>query len=212
MFYQKGKKIVFLAVVLLILMGSVSLVSANEVDYDIYNITKEIGYTAPLTKDQVDEINADIINGNEFAKRIGGKLVNYDEFYNSVVEVVVENSDLSMEEIVNKIITEIPNIIARLDEVIVGEVLEGKVTAKFRSAPGTDFMGYVEVEVEDIPNAEKYAVIFKLTDGRELTSKIATIGQTEDLPLVRYNDFVTIEIYDANETLIDIFKDIKLIK
>lgn len=279
--HQKLRGCISIIVMLVLVLSNFSFVSAGAVEYDIYNITKKIGYVNPLTDEEIAEIIEDANAGDEFAKRIGGKLVNFNEYYNKLLEVYAENIDLSFDEIIDIIIEQIPAILESLDEVVAEEespdvdkeelaeaiayaeqldeedytaeswqalvealeeaiivyedpeatqeevdealealdlAIEGLKTidepyVKAVYTPSLiPFMGYVTVTPYNIPDAHEYTVMTKLSDGREETSLKMGFGQTENLPLVYYNETATIKVYNADGDLLHTFENVTLSK
>lgn len=227
--YRDLRKGVSLVIALVFILSFSSFSFANELDgadYIIYNITKGIGYTAPLSDADIIEINDSSMAGDEFAKRIAGKLVNFNDYYDKLVEVYEENMDLPEGEIIEKIIEAIPGIIEELPEVEVepgGEdpdpVDEPQLTLKefkriFEFDAGEELknFGYVTVNVKNIGSAAKFGVQYTLNDGNsgETDTLVALGTETKEPIFYEEGSLVTIHIYDAAGEWLHTFENVTL--
>ncbi|MBU5313138.1 hypothetical protein KQI38_13925 [Tissierella carlieri] len=112
---KKLRLMLSLILALTMVMGSVA--SAANMLY--YNVTLEKEYTTPMTNESVDELIAEYNNGNEIAKLVNNKLVNYDEYRAAVIEVLQEalDSGKTEEEAIEAVVAAIPSIVEGLEEV-----------------------------------------------------------------------------------------------
>ena len=209
---QSFKKWISFVVVLVLALGCVSFASANEVEYDVYNITENKGYTNPLTNEQIKEINLAAMNGAQFAKKISNKLVNYNDYYQKLIKVYTENMELPEDEIIEKIIEEISTIVEGLPAVT-PEIKPTLVSAKFykqEQEPLSKF-GFVTIEVKDLDAAAKFSVEYKVDGGWEIV-KTEIVAISEEAGLVFYDgsNTVNIEIFNEASESIHTFKDVQL--
>lgn len=84
-----------------------------------YNITLKKSYFAPMTDHGIDKIITEIDAGNEFAKLVDGKLVNYNDYRNKVIEVITVGLKLKLseEEISGMVVEAMPFILSKLPEI-----------------------------------------------------------------------------------------------
>lgn len=85
----------------------------------LYNITFKKAYYDPITNNDIDMAIAEIEAGSEFAKLVGGKLVNYNDYRNKVMKVIITgiNLNLSNKEISGMLAGAMPAILSELPEI-----------------------------------------------------------------------------------------------
>lgn len=96
------------------------------------------------------------------------------------------------------------------------DVEEPQIIATFRPSFIPTF-GYVSIEVNNIENAEKFDVVYHLSDSEDGTENImetdiVPIGEESGMIFYNINqyDTVDIRIYDGNDVFIYIFEDVVL--
>ena len=105
---------------MMLLLSNVAL-AANSIP-DLYNITKKKAYTNP-TNQEIKSIISEVNNGDIFAKKIGGKLVNFNDYYSKLVEEYgkLVETGYSDDQIIEKLVESIPGILQTLPETVIDE-------------------------------------------------------------------------------------------
>ena len=116
MFTFKLKSVVSMCVVLILLTGIVS--TSFAANFDFYNIDDQKGYTNP-TPNEIREIEKAFDSGKRFAKKIGGKLVDFNAYYEALTEKFLGllDGNLSEEEAIDALIDSIFDILNELEEI-----------------------------------------------------------------------------------------------
>ena len=81
-----------------------------------YNIDLSKAYYE-MNDEEIEAVVGEYSSGNEFAKLVSNKLVNYNDYRTEVIKVIIEGLDLSREELLLKLSLELPGIIAKLPAV-----------------------------------------------------------------------------------------------
>lgn len=171
---KKLRLMLSLILALTMVMGSVA--SAANMLY--YNVTLEKEYTTPMTNESVDELIAEYNNGNEIAKLVNNKLVNYDEYRAAVIEVLQEalDSGKTEEEAIEAVVAAIPSIVEGLEEVELPE--EELKVVEVSAIDKTIKLNVAVFEAEEGATAD--VAIFALNDkGEKATTALFTDKKAE---------------------------------
>jgi len=92
--------------------------------------------------------------------------------------------------------------------------VEAKIVAKFEEQYVLNKFGFVNIKIENVKEAYKFDVQYKLAHGEEYATEKVSIN--ESAGLIFYNasteKYVTIRIYDRNDNIVKTFKNIELVK
>lgn len=119
-------------------------------------------------------------------------------------EAVVENAEATQ--------VEVDNALEALELAIAGLEFGPNIEAKFKAFAYLDTNGHVIVQVYNVPNAMQYQVLYKMPDGRELSTTRVLIGSDKGAGPIYYNQTITINIFDANDNLVHTFKEVELLR
>lgn len=121
---NKFKIMLSLILALTLVMGGV----ASAATMVFYDVTTSTSYNDDMTEAEIDELVQAYINGNEIAKVVGGKLVNYNAYKAAVAAVILANAGKTNAEIAAAIDAAMPGILAGLDEVVIQDNWEIKLS------------------------------------------------------------------------------------
>lgn len=118
-----------------------------------------------------------------------------EESTQELVDLAVANLDAAINALEEKAETPVYTIIATFDKGFIGN------------------FGYVRIEEQNVPEAAKFDVLYKLSDGIPEATDIVDLDDRAGLVFYDKAQYrtVTIRIYDADENLLYTFEDVELI-
>lgn len=222
------KKISILILITLIIFSST--ISFAQDDIFIWNITKGKGYTNSMSDEDIIEINEDAFSGDMFGKRILGKLVNFNSYYDKLVGKYEECLEQGMDEdeIIDNLISNIPNIVKKLDDIFTKPKLENcminngyvvvednKIILNLDDYDNIDSMNFTfnhPVRVETIKidgksvSVEKYKDeierYFGINDIRSFNKEVSLLKPLANIKAI-LSEFHSMEIVVENESCLD---------